>query len=262
MWGIPQFLDEYFPPDLPGWQQAVINSLAKHALRIRCVESILIPNVFDFATPAPQIDTYSADFRQAIGLDEDDWLILQPTRVIARKGIELAIDLVARLHDPRAKLVITHQAGDEGLAYLHKLERLASVEGVDLRYVADFVADTRGRMPDGRKIYSLWDTYPHADVVTYPSLIEGFGNALLETIYFRKPALVNRYPVYAVDIGPLGFQFAEIEGLVTEGAVETIGRWLNNPAEAEAVVSRNYDLGEKHFSYQALAEVLGSIFSG
>ncbi len=69
---------------------------------------------------------------------------------------------------------------------------------------------------DRRKLYSLWDTYPHADLVTYPSLIEGFGNALLETIYFRLPALVNRSAVYTADIGPLGFQFAEIEGVIAD----------------------------------------------
>jgi hypothetical protein len=49
---------------------------------------------------------------------------------------------------------------------------------------------------DGRKIYSLADIYPHADFVTYPSLIEGFGNAFLEAIYFRKPLLMQRYDGY------------------------------------------------------------------
>ena len=155
----------------------------------------------------------------AIGLSDDDWLILQPTRVIPRKGIELAIELLARLNDSRAKLVITHQAGDEGLDYLHHLQQIAEEKDVDLRYVADQVDDARRMISDGRKIYSLWDTYPHADLVAYPSLYEGFGNALIETIYFRKPAFVNRYSVYAEDIGPLGFQFVELDGAVTECAL-------------------------------------------
>jgi glycosyltransferase involved in cell wall biosynthesis len=257
---ISDFLDTYFPPQLPQLHHAVINSLAQQALKARRgLDSILIPNVFDFATPPPGIDEYSADFRQAIGLRDDDWLILQPTRVIPRKGIELAIELLAQLDNPRAKLVITHQAGDEGMAYLHQLQATAAEKGVDLRYVADIVDDTRRPTADGRKIYTLWDTYPHANLITYPSLIEGFGNALIETIYFRKPALVNRYEVYTADIGPLGFQFAEIDGEVTDKVVSTVRRWLENPGEVTTNVGHNYQLGQQHFSYQTLVERLRSI---
>ncbi|MBP6469717.1 MAG: glycosyltransferase family 4 protein [Chloroflexi bacterium] len=257
---IPDYLDTYFPPDLPKLRHAVINSLAQRALQNRRgLDSLLIPNVFDFATPAPGIDDYNRDFRQAIGLAESDRLILQPTRVIARKGIELAIETLARLADPRNKLVITHQAGDEGLAYLHRLQALAAEQGVDLRYVADKVDDVRRRGADGRKIYALWDTYPHADFVMYPSLIEGFGNALLELIYFRKPALVNRYAVYAADIGPLGFQFTEIDGMVTEEAVASVRYWLEDETAVQTAVDHNYHLALRHYSYETLAEQLGKV---
>lgn len=236
---------------------ATINSLAQAALKERRgLESILLPNVFDFATPPPGIDPYNADFRRAIGLSDADWLILQPTRVVPRKGIELSIELLARLDDPRAKLVITHQAGDEGMDYLHHLQRLAGEKEVDLHYVADRVDDGRGVDENGRKIYSLWDAYPHADFVTYPSLIEGFGNALIETIYFRLPALVNRYNVYAKDIAPKGFRFIEIEGAVTETAVAQTRHWLENPAQTIPIVNHNYELGRAHYAYQTLARLL------
>ncbi len=257
---IPEFLDTYFPPALPQLKQATINSLAQQALQQRRgLESILIPNVFDFDTPPPGLDTYNADFRQAIGLGDEDWLILQPTRVIPRKGIELSIELLARLNDPRAKLVLTHKAGDEGLDYLHELQTMAEGRGVDLRYVADRVGEQRGVDDRGRKLYSLWDTYPHADLVTYPSLIEGFGNALLETIYFRLPALVNRYAVYTADIGPLGFQLAEIEGVITDETVATVRHWLENPASTRVIVAHNYRLAQEHFSYQTLTRLLQRI---
>ena len=253
---LTNFLDQYFPPALPQLHHAVINSLAQTALKQRRrLDSILIPNVFDFATPPPAIDDYSADFRQAIGLTTDDWLILQPTRVIPRKGIELSIELLHQLNDPRTKLVITHGAGDEGMDYLHELERLAEAKDVDLRYIADQVDDQR-RYDGKQKIYSLWDTYPHADLVTYPSFIEGFGNALIETIYFKKPAVVNCYPVYAADIGPLGFQFAEIEGEITRETVETVRQWLEQPETAVPLTAHNYALGAKYFSYETLAEIL------
>ena len=43
-------------------------------------------------------------------------LLLQPTRVVQRKGIEHAIELVHRLQR-KAKLVISHASGDEGHDY-------------------------------------------------------------------------------------------------------------------------------------------------
>lgn len=257
---IPEFLDTYFPPELPNLKHAVINSQAQWQLKARRgLDSVLIPNVFDFATPPPGIDEYNADFRQAIGLSDDDWLILQPTRVIPRKGIELAIELLARLNNPRAKLVITHKAGDEGLDYLRQLEVMAKEKGGDLRYVADQVDDARRMTDDGRKIYSLWDTYPHADLVAYPSLYEGFGNALIETIYFRKPAFVNRYAVYAEDIGPLGFQFVELDGVVTDEVVTAVAHYLHHPEKTAPIVEHNYHLGRQHFSYQTLAHLLSDL---
>jgi glycosyltransferase involved in cell wall biosynthesis len=257
---IPNFLANHFPPILPHLRHAVINTAAQKDLyQRRGVASTMLPNVFDFASPAPGIDDYNADFRQAIGLTTDDWLILQPTRVVPRKGIELAIDLLARLNNPRAKLVITHKAGDEGLQYLQALQHQAKEMGVDLRYVADVVDDVRGRTADGRKIYSLWDTYPHADFVTYPSLYEGFGNALLETVYFRLPALVNQYHVYVDDIAPHGFQFVEIERRVTDETVTAVGEILANPETAVEMTNRNYELALTHFSYETLEKILADL---
>lgn len=256
---IPEFLDTYFPPDLPNLKHACINSQAQRDLQVRRgIDSILIPNVFDFATPAPGTDDYNTDFRQAIGLSDDDWLILQPTRVIPRKGIELAIEILARINDPRAKLVITHHAGDEGLDYLHKLQKQAEESNVDLRYVAEQVDDAR-HLTDDKKIYALWDTYPHADLVAYPSLYEGFGNALIETIYFRKPAFVNRYSVYAHDIGPLGFQFVELDGKVTDEVVTAVHHQLLYPEQNQPIVEHNYRLGQEHFSYQTLERLLKQV---
>jgi len=257
---ITGFLDQFFPPVLPGLDHAVINSLAQAALKQRRgLDSFIIPNVFDFHTPSPGIDDFNADFRQAIGLKSEDWLILQPTRVIPRKGIELAIELLYQLNDSRAKLVITHKAGDEGMDYLHELKALADAKRVVLIYAGDKVEDRR-RWDGDKKIYSLWDAYPHADLVTYPSFIEGFGNALIETVYFKVPAVVNRYPVYAADIGPLGFQFAEIDGEITLNTVETVRGWLERPETAVPLTAHNYELGKKHFSYQTLAEILAPIW--
>jgi glycosyltransferase involved in cell wall biosynthesis len=253
--GIQDILDRCFPPDLPSIRHTVINSLAQRDLDARFgIEAVVVPNVFDFATPAPGIDEYNVDLGQAIDLTQDDLLILQPTRIIRRKGIEMAIELLGRLRNPRCKLVLSH-ATDVDPAYLADLRALADRLGVDMRVPIEHIDSVR-TIRDGRRVYSLWDVYPHADLMTYPSLYEGFGNALIEAIYFKLPAVVNRYPIYVADIGPLGFDFVEIDGQVTNDAVEAVRELLENPARRQRMVETNYGLAAEHFSYEAIERQL------
>ena len=257
---VPDILAACFPPNLPSVRHIVISSLAQESLlRRRGISAWLLPNVQDFETAPPAPDSFSGELRRLIGFTPDDRLILQPTRVVPRKGIELAIETVRRLGDPGCKLVITHHAGDEGMGYLYQLQGMAKRAGVDLHYVADEFGAARRVAPDGAKTYSLADAYLHADFVTYPSLIEGFGNALLEAVYFRLPALVNRYPVYTADIGPLGFNFVEIEGEVTNEAVARVRHLLDDAGECEAMVDHNFALALEHFSYSVAARRLQEV---
>jgi glycosyltransferase involved in cell wall biosynthesis len=187
-------------------------------------------------------------------------LIVQPTRVVPRKGIELAIELVGRLGDPHAVLLITSPAGDEGLDYLVALERQAERSKVALRYAADrFAPDHEGR-PLG-PAHSLAEAYLAADLISYPSLYEGFGNALLEAVFFGKPVFVNRYPVYEADIRPLGFRFVEIDGVVTDEAVEAVRTALSDKARREADAEHNYAIGRDHLGYDRLQQALAELLS-
>jgi len=253
---IPDLLSKTFPPDLPSIRHVTINSLAQRDLKFfRGLDALVVPNIFDYETPAPGLDDYSRDFREAMGFSAYDWLFLQPTRVIARKGIDLSFELIRRLREPRARLAISHKAGDEGMAYYSQLLDRAEAMNVEVHYLAAFIDDRRG-IRDGRKSYTLWDVYPHADFVTYPTLLEGFGNALLEAVYFRKPMLVNRYSVYVADIAPLGFDFVEVDGWITDEAVSKVRRLLDDPKRRQAAVDRNYELARRYFSYAVLADAL------
>lgn len=129
---------------------------------------------------------------------------------------------------------------------------------VDMQLI-DYLVDVRRHMENGHKIYSLWDAYLHADLVTYPSLYEGFGNALLEAIYFKKLTVVNRYPVYNADIRPLGFEFVELDGYVDDRTVAEVKALLSDPAEAQRRAERNYELARQHFSYQVLEAKLQEV---
>ena len=258
---ILDLLDTTFPAKLPTIQHVTINSIAQERLKARRgIESVVIPNVHDFATPPPGIDAYNRDFREAIGLEDGDLFVLQPTRVIQRKGIEMAIDLVHRLELPNAHLFITHRAHDEGLSYWHWLKREAGVMRVDLRLIDHMIGTERSKI-DGHKIYALWDAYPHADLVTYPSTYEGFGNALLEAVYFKRLTVVNRYPVYNADIEPLGFEFIELDGFVDEAAVTRTRELLDDPAGVKAMADKNYAIAQDNFSLEVLARKLKEVLS-
>ena len=177
--------------------------------------------------------------------------MVQPTRVVPRKGIELAIELVGRLEDPHAVLLITSPAGDEGLEYLVGLERMAEEHGVTLRYAADrFTPDVEGKPL--RPAHSLHDAYLAADLITYPSLYEGYGNALVEAIFYGKPVVVNRYAVYDADIRPLGFRFIEISGEITAETVAAVRAALANPRRQARIARHNYAIAREHLSYDVL----------
>ncbi len=250
------YLHMAFPPNLPSIDHVVINSFADEQLSLRKgISATVMPNIMDFKNPPPPVDDYASDVRTALGIDEDELLVLQPTRVVARKGIEMAIELVHRL-GMKAKLVISHASGDEGYDYEQRLKEYSKLMAVNTIFVSDIINEERGTTKDGRKIYTLDDVYPHADLVTYPSTFEGFGNAFLEAAYFRKPIVVNEYSIYTKDIKPKGFDVIELPGYVTAEAVEKTKALLKNPEHVEAAADRNYEIGMRFFSFEVLERLL------
>jgi glycosyltransferase involved in cell wall biosynthesis len=258
--GVLDYLDMAFPPKLPNVQDVVINRAAQEQLAHRKgISSTLIPNVFRFEKPPPKVDSYSADLRKELGLAEDDYMILQPTRVVPRKGIEHSIKILSKLKEPRCKLVVSHEAGDEGVEYQELLADLAADEGVEMLFVSDRVGEVRQRDHEGRKIYTLWDMYAHSDLVTYPSLYEGFGNALLESIYFKMPVIVNRYSILVQDIEPKGFNFLSMDGFVTKELVREVGRVLEDDKYRQEMVDHNYHVASQYYGYTMLSDQLRAL---
>ncbi len=254
------FLDMAFPPRLPSIQHVTINTHAQEQLALRKGSpSILVPNVLDFDNPPPVADEYATGFRRDANLTDDDIVFLQPTRVIPRKGIEHAIALVAKLKNPRCKLVVSHESGDEGQDYMLALKDMAENEGVDLRLIHTSVGERRSTDADGRKLYTLEDVYSQSDFITYPSLYEGFGNALLETFYYRKPVLVNRYSIFITDIEPKGFRPVIMDGMLTRDVVEHVRRVIDDENYRNQMVDHNYEMGKAFFSYTVLQRKLRSL---
>jgi len=253
------YLSSAFPPSLATMQHVVLNTSQRHQLSLRRgVSATIIPNVMNFHQEPEPGDGYADDIRESLGIDKGEKLILQPTRIVQRKGIEHAVELVNRLKMPAA-LVISHASGDEGNEYYERLCKYSSMMGVKTIYCSDNVGEKRGTLPDGRKVYTLSDLYQKADLVTYPSVFEGFGNAFLEAVYYRRPIVVNDYSVYSYDIKPKGFQTIEIDGYVTDKAVEHARRVLSDPLLGEEMAAHNHRLAKSFFSYEVVRQNLRAL---
>jgi len=261
---VNDYLEMAFPPKDLELEHTVINKNAGDDLAWRkgCT-STLIPNVINFADQEPASKFDADQIKKELGFAPDDIIFLQPTRIVPRKGIEHAIRLIGMLDDERVKLLITHESGDEGFEYEYMLRELANRENVDMHFVNAKYTHDHGPAPKNgdEKEYSLWEIYACADLVTYPSLYEGFGNAFLEAVYYRKPLLVNRYDIFMRDIEPKGFRTITIDGYVNNYAVSQVRNLLNDPELRREMTDTNYKLGKKYYSYEVLRNKLRTVLS-
>ncbi len=258
---VRDYIAAAFPPNLPSIRHVVINSIQAQQLASRIgVGAMVVPNVMDFDSPPPPSDDYALSARSDLGVGLSQYLILQPTRIIQRKGIEHAIELTRRLNLP-ARLVVSHAAGDEGTAYEKRVREFATLLDVTVKFESDIVGPERGRTSDGRKIYALADIYPVADLVTYPSSLEGFGNAFLEAIYYKRPLVVNNYSIFEADIKPKGFQVIEFDGFIDEKTLEDARYILTHPERVWETCEHNYELARRYYSYTMLERRLGLLLA-
>ena len=288
---IKELLETYFPPKGDNIRYVVINSIAQKELKKRKgIDATIVPNVFDFSAKLWEEDDYNSDFRDSLGIKKEDILVLQATRVTERKAIELAIDTIGGLVKERNNSdlrqcnlyngkkftgeIIFVLAGliECEEEYLNSLKKKAEKLNVKIKF-ANSKIDSYRHTKEGVKIYSLWDAYVHSDFVTYPSILEGFGNQFLEALFAKKPILVYEYPVYLTDLKKIGFNIVSLgenyeldgEGLVTvdrgiiKKAEQEIIVYLKDSEYRKTNVEVNFAKGRKHFSYEALGEILKSI---
>jgi mannosylglucosylglycerate synthase len=252
------YLRAAFPPTLPSIHHVVINTNAQRHLSFSTgVSSTVVPNVMDFdADPGPP-GAYGDDLRAELGIRPEEYFLLQPTRIVPRKRIEQSIELARRIDLP-CVLVISHESGDEGHGYESYLRQFAELLGVRVLFAADRFRLEREQR-DGMKIYSLADAYYQSSLVTYPSRIEGFGNAFLEAVYYRRPLLMSNYVIFATDIQPKGFEFITFTDYIDDSCVHKARQILERPEQAGDMVERNFQLGKRYFSYSILEKNLQTL---
>ncbi len=263
---IMKIIDDTFPLMLPNVKHAVINTYSQKELEKRFgVKSVVVPNVMDFNKPYGRKNVYNQDLLYSIGLERKDIPLFQITRIVKRKGIEVAIDLISRLEDERVKLVITGSTADDERKGYYK-ELVEHIDRLKIKKQIIFghkmILSERDTTLGGKKIYSLSDAYAHAVACTYFSTYEGFGNAFVECVLAKKPIFVNNYnPVYWPDIGSKGFKTVMLEdNNLTDKAVADVREIILDKKMQKEIAEYNYKLGKKHFSYEVLQEKLEALF--
>jgi glycosyltransferase involved in cell wall biosynthesis len=273
---VKRTLEEYFPPKDGLILHVTINKLAQEELRRRKnIDSVVVPNVFDFNQPVWRIDEYNRDLRSVLGISEDDLVVLHATRIVPRKAIEIAMDFVACLSEKVEKNVHFVLAGfpeTESQEYYRKIVKKAESMPYETHFAFEMVRSER--FVNDRKYYSLWDMYAICNVITYTSILEGWGNQLIEAVFAKKPLVVFEYPVYKSDIAPLGFQFISLgdtahydenEGLYRldvqrlDDAARRLKQLLCDPERLSEIVEKNFQIGRTHLSLERLKLLLENI---
>ena len=259
---INEMVEKYFPLNLPNVKHAVINLHAQTRLKERYgIESLVVPNVMDFDTPYGLKTDENRSLLKDLGFTNGAIPVFQVTRIVERKGIEVAIELIHKLQDQNVKLVITgNHNDDEGGKYYRQL--INQIHDLKLNnqvvFASNLIQNHSWQGHHGSVKYSLSDAYAYANSCTYFSTYEGFGNAFVEAILAKTPVFVNNYePVFMPDIGSKGFKVVMLEdNKLTDKAIEQMKEIIYNPKLSQEIGAFNFELGKKHFSYDVLQEKL------
>jgi len=292
---IQKIMEQYLPPSGPGFFHFVINQIAQNQLKRRkAIPSVVLPNVMDFQAPMWKRDGFSETIRPKLGIAPHDLVFLQATRILPRKGIEMAFDFIEAFQEVFASLdrssrqpiftggpilqkdsqihfVLCGYAEQQDQDYLALLHQKALKHSYSTHFCGDLVGQTRSENPVR---FSLWDMYTMADIITYPSIQEGWGNQLLEAIFAKKLILGYEYPVFQTDIGPKGIRIISLGSSAQtiqnnlrvvpkpdmDRAIQMLADLLRDPAAVQDWVSSNFSIGKDCFSLSVLGDALEKAF--
>jgi glycosyltransferase involved in cell wall biosynthesis len=221
-WQRPQFREAPPPPQDPNWWHVTINERSRLELAARGIAAVTFYNCFDPEPPAGDRE----GTRAALGVADDEILVLQPTRAIPRKNVPGGV-LFARALGATYWLLGPAEDG-----YGPELERILGRVATELRVL-------RGFTPGA----TIHDAYAACDVVVLPSTFEGFGNPSVESALHRRPLAIGAYPV-ATELRRFGFFWFDAGDPVA--AAGKVARWLAQPDPK--LLDRNQQVARQRFS--------------
>lgn len=222
-WQRPQWRGVRVADD-PAWAHVVINTRSAAELRARQdIEAVVLPNRFPLDGWLPH--------EPADEPTDDRLVALHPVRAIPRKDVPAAVAVAERLG---ATYWLTGPAED---GYDRELARVLAAASCEVR-----------RGPAA----SMPAAYAASDVVLFPSLVEGFGNPVIESALARRPLAVRRYPVLVEDLAPYGFRW-----FAHDDADGRLARFVAEPDDG--LLDHNERLARQHFALDRLPAELASV---
>jgi glycosyltransferase involved in cell wall biosynthesis len=261
-------------------------------------KTCVIPNTCDIpwnwksmkerGTPlVPPADQYNKTFYKDIGLldqleergfsEKDAVILLQHTRVVERKRIDVAIDFAIgiekKYREDKAKkcivLLISGHSGDEHDSYRTWVEQYfenqcnmnpESKNNILLVFGESHILPNREVLVN-KKYYDFADipavVARSGGMGTYFSEVEGFGNNLLEMMSLGLPVILNRYSIYKSDLAPLDFDVAAVDDCeLTQDAIDKGYQYLINPEVRAKAIEHNLDVLEKLLNHDVMANKL------
>ncbi|MBU4600455.1 glycosyltransferase family 4 protein [Patescibacteria group bacterium] len=285
---VRNYMKKFMPPKSKYIEHITINSLAGRELKKRFnIDSYVLPDIFNFNQKPWSKDSFNKDLLKELKIKSTDIIVLQATRVLPRKGVELAMDFTKTLQkkldelkgkklyngkkinsNPNVILLIAGYTEDMDNDYLLKIKAKAFDDKIHIKFISNVIKANRAYR-QRIKIYSLWDIYVHADIITFPSIWEGWGNQFIEAIFAKKPIVVFEYPVFKEDIKREGYNIIslgdELEILENglhkapqeniQKAVQKSIRWLIDK-NLNKKLEENFAIGQKHHGYKILEDFL------
>ncbi len=234
---------------------------------------------------SPPQDSYNNSFFKDIGLESqleskgftlnDTVILLQHTRVVPRKKIELAIDLAFELEkkfklDKNKKcvaIIVSGHSGDEQNKYLQDLNDYYEEAcknnpdcNVLLIFGENIILSHRDIIVD-KKFYNFAEIpsiiAAHGGLGTYFSEVEGFGNNLLEMISMGLPVVINKYEVYKEEIEKIGFALPAIDNSkITQELVDSAYELLTDIAYRNKIVYHNLRTLKENLDHKIIVDKL------
>lgn len=284
---IQKYLDKYVPPKTKKIKHIVINNFRKNFIEKTINQKAMVfPDTFNFNQKPWVKNNHNKNFLKKFNIKENDLIFLQATRIVERKAIELAIDLIAEVEKNKKNLIgktlyngkkftknsniIFVLAGfcePASKEYLKKIKNKIKKLKIKAKFISNDI--TPPSDCDETKNYSLWDTYVFADIITFPSIIEGWGNQFIETIFAKKPIVMFEYPVFKADIKPEGYKIISLGDQYINGkdklvkinnakikkTANAVIKTLTNK-NTNKILDTNWEIGKKFHGEKVLEKLL------
>ena len=150
-------------------------------------KGIVIPNGLNY--DELDIGSKPEEFREKLGIRENQKVILFLSRISWKKGFDTLIPAFAKVLKENKDAVLLIAGGDDE-GYKKEVQKIAEKEGVSGKIIYS------GMLRGGEKV----SAFRAADVFVLPSYSENFGNVILEAMHLGLPTIITNKIALADDI--------------------------------------------------------------